>query len=105
VKSLYFVSGAALQAVGPIPGALVYDFAGDWHLLIVEQWSDHELQDRLEGFPVSDVIGLQPWDYTKPAPAALVSTFTDSKVASVDATDTIETALWKIRAQCAAARP
>jgi hypothetical protein len=71
-------------------------------LVVVEHWISDVAQDRFEAMP--GVVPLYPWDGGKPVPLALVQGFADVKVAAVSALDTLESALWKIRAAWPAAR-
>ena len=105
MRHLYLVTQPVFDAVGSIPAAAIYDLKGGWHLLVVEQWLDHTQQDQLEAYPETAVITCQPWDYARLVPNGLVAAMTGNKVVSVAPTDTIGSALWKVRALCPAARP
>ena len=102
MNHIYVAPKIALE-LGPIGAHAAYDYPDDLRLVIVEQWVSPDAQDRFEAFP--GVVSLNPWDYAKLVPASVVAAFRNSPIARVSAGETIESALWKIRAQCPAARP
>jgi hypothetical protein len=103
VRHLYLAPAAVLE-FNPLPShhALECSTNPALRLVVVESWPDAQAQDRFEAFP--GVLELRPSDYDKPAPQDLVSGFADSKVASITPLDTLESALWKIRAAWGEAR-
>lgn len=103
MKCLY-LAPAALVASSRIGAhsALVCPTDASRVLLVVDQWVSDEAQDTFEAYP--DVIPLDPANSGKPAAAALVAGFQDSKVATLSVADTQASALWKIRASWPTAR-
>lgn len=70
-------------------------------LVVVEGFPSLEAEDRFEAYP--GVVELRQTDYAKPVAPNLMG-FADARKASIAPTDTLEAALWKIRAAWPPAR-
>ncbi len=102
MRHLYLVPRAVIDAMPTIGQSqwMLTPADPSLCLLVVEQWAGHELQDRFEADP--RVQELLPWNEGQPAPAVLLGA--RGLLAAIDATDTLGSALFKIRAGWAACR-